>query len=218
MIKRIVFFCCSFFVMIAFFGLAGWQNQVVFASSLTKVRDLQIIKKEERLIIISWRRVTTAKKYQIYLLDENKVLIKKMFSQKTKKNIKNLTPATTYYLKIRAVNKKQHGSFSKLLRVKTKAAEESDDGNTDAGEEVQTYDIDISNFAFNPDSLTIIVGDTVRWTNNDSVGHTATQTNGTFNSGTLTSGETFTYTFAQAGSYTYYCALHPSMTATISVQ
>ena len=80
--------------------------------------------------------------------------------------------------------------------------------------------VTIQNFAFTPGSLTISVGDSVTWTNKDSTAHTATSTSGpaSFNSGTLNPGAQFTFTFTTAGTYSYHCSFHPSMTATITVQ
>jgi plastocyanin len=80
-----------------------------------------------------------------------------------------------------------------------------------------TYDVDIAGFAFDPDTLTIVVGDTVRWTNSDAAPHTATSNTGVFDSGTLATGDQFSYTFDQVGSYPYFCSIHPSMTAVITV-
>lgn len=78
--------------------------------------------------------------------------------------------------------------------------------------------VTISNFAFSPATLTVKVGTKVTWTNNDSVAHTATADQGAFNSPTLETGSTYSFTFTKAGTYTYHCAIHSYMTATIVVQ
>lgn len=78
--------------------------------------------------------------------------------------------------------------------------------------------VTIANFAFGPESLTIAVGDSVTWTNQDSAGHTVTADDGSFKSGTLATGDTFSQTFSAAGTYAYHCAIHPKMKATIVVQ
>src|SRR5579883_1778903 len=75
--------------------------------------------------------------------------------------------------------------------------------------------ISIANFAFSPSSLTVKAGTKVTWTNNDSVTHTVTEGNGAFNSGDLAPGSSFSFTFSKAGTYSYHCSIHPSMTATI---
>lgn len=77
--------------------------------------------------------------------------------------------------------------------------------------------ISIVNFAFSPQSVTVTVGTKVTWTNNDSVTHTVTADGGAFNQ-MLAPGSTFSFTFTKAGTYSYHCSIHPSMTATIVVQ
>lgn len=82
------------------------------------------------------------------------------------------------------------------------------------------HNINIQNMAYSPSSITITQGDILIWTNLDSVGHTVTADGSTplFNSGTLTNGQTYTLTGLSAGTYTYHCQPHPSMTGTIIVQ
>jgi len=66
--------------------------------------------------------------------------------------------------------------------------------------------------------LSIKVGTTVTWTNKDAVAHTVTSDDGTsFNSGNLANGQTLSFTFNTPGSWTYHCAIHPSMKGTITV-
>jgi plastocyanin len=77
--------------------------------------------------------------------------------------------------------------------------------------------VTIQNFAFNPSPLTVPVGSTVTWTNGDSTAHTTTSDNGTWDSGALSQGASFSFTFSQAGTYTYHCAIHPYMSGTIIV-
>jgi plastocyanin len=79
------------------------------------------------------------------------------------------------------------------------------------------WEVEIENFAFNPNSLNINVGDMVEWRNRDSFSHTATSDDGVWDSGLLGFDQTYTYTFTLAGNYPYHCTLHPSMTAAISV-
>ena len=79
--------------------------------------------------------------------------------------------------------------------------------------------VDIANFAFSPASVTIAKGTTVTWTNKDSASHTVTSTTGAtaFASGTIAAGKSFANTFDVAGTWTYKCYFHPSMTATVIV-
>ena len=76
--------------------------------------------------------------------------------------------------------------------------------------------VTIAGFAFSPQTITIDVGDSVTWTNNDDVDHTATGSG--FDTSTITSGGgTATVTFDTAGTFAYACAIHPSMTGTVVV-
>ena len=77
--------------------------------------------------------------------------------------------------------------------------------------------VSIVNMSFQPASLTINVGQTVTWTNNDTMAHTVTSDTGVWNSGTLNPGASFSFTFTTPGTYTYHCAFHGSMTGTIVV-
>jgi plastocyanin len=78
--------------------------------------------------------------------------------------------------------------------------------------------VTIKDFAFEPTSITIAPGSTVTWTNQDTVGHTATADDGAFDSRTMGSGATFSETFSSPGTYQYHCTIHPAMKATIVVQ
>jgi plastocyanin len=76
----------------------------------------------------------------------------------------------------------------------------------------------IQGFAFSPAKLTVPIGTTVTWTNMDTAGHTVTSDNGAWpDSGTIDNGKSFSFTFKKAGKFTYHCAVHPSMVASITV-
>ncbi|MBI5072001.1 cupredoxin family copper-binding protein [Candidatus Falkowbacteria bacterium] len=79
-----------------------------------------------------------------------------------------------------------------------------------------TVTVDIRNFVFDPANLTVNAGTTVKWENYDSVGHKIAGTG--FDSNQLNQGDSYSFTFNQAGTYDYHCAIHPSMTGTITVQ
>lgn len=78
--------------------------------------------------------------------------------------------------------------------------------------------IGIENFNFVPADITVPVGATVTWTNHDDVPHTATSSQSAFDSKTLDPDGTYSFTFDKPGTYTYFCAIHPFMTARITVQ
>jgi plastocyanin len=77
--------------------------------------------------------------------------------------------------------------------------------------------VDIQNFAFSPDTLSVPAGTTVTWTNLDSTAHTVTADNGAFNSDDLPTGQTYSFTFNTPGTYAYHCSIHPYMTGTVTV-
>ena len=75
----------------------------------------------------------------------------------------------------------------------------------------------IKNFAFDPATLNVQTGTKVTWINQDSNTHRVVSNNGAFESGDLTNGQSYSFTFNQAGNYPYYCSIHPSMKGTIVV-
>ena len=76
----------------------------------------------------------------------------------------------------------------------------------------------IQNFTFNPNPLTVPVGTTVTWMNQDPVPHTATARNGAFDTGTIAPGTSKALTMNTAGSFEYFCKIHPRMVARLIVQ
>jgi len=76
--------------------------------------------------------------------------------------------------------------------------------------------VTVVDFGFNPDAIKVKVGTTVTWTNTG-VTHTVTADKGLFDSGMFKSGETFSFTFAKGGTFTYHCAIHSSMRGTVTV-
>ena len=85
--------------------------------------------------------------------------------------------------------------------------------------QAKSYAVKIQNYAYSPATITVAVGDTITWTNYDTAPHTVTVSDGPvkFNSPNLEQGQTFSYTFTQAGTYNYYCAVHPDMKASVTV-
>jgi plastocyanin len=78
-------------------------------------------------------------------------------------------------------------------------------------------DVKIDNFSFGPQIVTVPVGATVTWTNHDDIPHTVVSTEGVFKSKVRDTDEKFSYTFDKAGTYPYYCTIHPKMTGQILV-
>jgi plastocyanin len=81
-----------------------------------------------------------------------------------------------------------------------------------------TAEIKIDNFSFGPQTVTVPVGTTVTWINRDDIPHTSASTEGVFKSKVMDTDEKFSYTFSKAGTYPYYCTIHPKMTGTVVVK
>jgi plastocyanin len=86
------------------------------------------------------------------------------------------------------------------------------------GPDFKPASVAIENFAFSPATLTVPIGTTVTWTNNDSAAHTVTSRTQAFDSGKLSQGQSYSFTFNQKGDFEYYCTFHPNMTGKVSVE
>ncbi len=80
------------------------------------------------------------------------------------------------------------------------------------------HEVLIEDFEFKPATLQISVGDTVTWINMDSAAHTATSSDEGFDSGSLSKGESFSFTFEEEGIFGYICTFHPYMEGEITVE
>jgi plastocyanin len=84
---------------------------------------------------------------------------------------------------------------------------------------IKTASVGIKNFLFNPVTLTVKTGTKVTWVNDDVVSHTVTSDSGNvLNSGTLSPGQSYSFTFTSEGTFNYYCTLHPMMKGKIIVK
>ena len=81
-----------------------------------------------------------------------------------------------------------------------------------------TAEVKIDNFSFGPATLTVAPGTTVTWINRDDIPHTVVSTDSVFKSKVLDTDEKFSFTFTKAGTYPYFCSIHPKMTATVVVK
>jgi plastocyanin len=77
--------------------------------------------------------------------------------------------------------------------------------------------VDISNLEYDPDPVRVEAGGKVIWLNEDSVAHTATADDGSFDTGEIEEGKLKSETFKQPGTYAYHCEIHPQMHGTIEV-
>ncbi len=89
---------------------------------------------------------------------------------------------------------------------------------TASAEVVSGPHVVIDNFTFTPNTLTVTVGMTVTWVNQDDTPHRVASTDNVFASDALDTGDRYTYRFTAPGTYRYYCSIHPKMTGTIIVQ
>jgi plastocyanin len=81
----------------------------------------------------------------------------------------------------------------------------------------RTASIRIANFDFGPAALTVPAGTTVTWTNNDDDAHSVVADNKAFRSAPLDTGDSYSFTFAAAGTYAYHCGPHPQMVGKVVV-
>ena len=79
------------------------------------------------------------------------------------------------------------------------------------------YQVNIQDFSFEPDTVSVPVGATVTWTNKDEEPHTVFSNDDVFKSRALDTDEKFSFKFTKAGTYKYFCSVHPKMVATIEV-
>jgi plastocyanin len=77
--------------------------------------------------------------------------------------------------------------------------------------------VEIGDFSFSPRTIDVPVGSELAWENTDPTPHTVTARDGVFDSGTLDPGSRFAATFDRAGTFAYFCQIHPTMTGSIRV-
>jgi plastocyanin len=84
----------------------------------------------------------------------------------------------------------------------------------------EASEVKIDNFSFGPATLTVPVGTNVTWANRDDIPHTVVSTDDpkAFKSKVLDTDEKFSFTFSKAGTYPYFCSIHPKMTGKVVVQ
>ena len=78
--------------------------------------------------------------------------------------------------------------------------------------------VKIGNFTFGPQALTVAPGTTVTWVNDDDIPHTVAASDKSFRSKVLDTGDRFSMSFANPGTYEYFCSIHPHMTGKVVVK
>ena len=79
-------------------------------------------------------------------------------------------------------------------------------------------EVKIDNFSFSPATITVPVGAQVTWTNRDDIPHNVATDDASIKSKVLDTNENFTFTFSKAGTYQYFCSIHPKMKGTVIVK
>ncbi|MFL5833501.1 MAG: cupredoxin family copper-binding protein [Solirubrobacterales bacterium] len=86
-----------------------------------------------------------------------------------------------------------------------------------SGEASKSEKVEIVEFTYQPDPVVVQVGGKVIWQNQDTAPHTATADDGSFDTGTIEKGKIGSETFKEAGTFTYFCEIHPTMHGTVEV-
>ena len=86
-----------------------------------------------------------------------------------------------------------------------------------SGEASKSEKVDIVEFTYQPDPVVVQAGGKVIWQNQDTAPHTATADDGSFDTGTIEKGKIGSETFKEAGTFTYFCEIHPTMHGTVEV-
>lgn len=99
----------------------------------------------------------------------------------------------------------------------TESAESTESEPAPSGEASKSEKVDIVEFTYQPDPVVVQVGGKVIWQNEDTAPHTATADDGSFDTGTIEKGKIGSETFKEAGTFTYFCEIHPTMHGTVEV-
>jgi amicyanin len=116
------------------------------------------------------------------------------------------------------------GDSAQQTTEQTTEAEATTEATTEGGEPSgETVEVGMQDIKFDPDQVSVPVGGTVKWTNNEAVPHDVTKESGpgadfSSGNGNLQEGDTFEQTFADAGTVEYVCTVHPGMTGTVEVE
>ena len=99
----------------------------------------------------------------------------------------------------------------------TEAMESTESEPAPSGEASKSEKVDIVEFTYQPDPVVVQVGGKVIWQNQDTAPHTATADDDSFDTGTIEKGKIGSETFKEAGTFTYFCEIHPTMKGTVEV-
>ncbi len=129
-----------------------------------------------------------------------------------------LAAGGVYYFANKHDDSSNSGTTSNNSSSQTTTTPNESQSSSDAAAQA-TDKVTIADMAFSPAHITVKKGTTVTWTNQDSVAHTVTETDGQDgpDSQTLGEGQSYTFTFDTAGTFKYDCSIHPSMIGTVTV-
>ena len=99
----------------------------------------------------------------------------------------------------------------------TEETESTESEPAPSGEASKSEKVDIVEFTYQPDPVVVGVGGKVIWQNQDTAPHTATADDGSFDTGTIEKGKIGSETFKEAGTFTYFCEIHPTMHGSVEV-
>jgi len=99
----------------------------------------------------------------------------------------------------------------------TESAESTESEPAPSGEAAKSEKVDIVEFTYQPDPVVVQAGGKVTWQNQDAAPHTATADDGSFDTGTIEKGKIGSETFKEAGTFTYFCEIHPTMHGSVEV-
>ena len=109
------------------------------------------------------------------------------------------------------------GGGATTTETESTAPEQGGNASAPSGDAVRSAKVEIVEFTYEPDPVTIEEGGKVTWINRDSAPHTATADDGSFDTETLEEGKLKSETFKEAGNYPYFCEIHPDMRGTVEV-
>lgn len=115
-------------------------------------------------------------------------------------------------------NRKTCTAFTVLLAVAALAFMAGPTRARSEETKAQGMEVRVDNFTFSPETLTVKANSKVTWVNKDDIPHVIASTDGLFKSKALDTDQDYSYTFTKAGTYSYYCAIHPKMVGKIVVQ
>lgn len=128
-------------------------------------------------------------------------------------NVRKVAKVTSLFIAVSAVG----FLLSACSSAKPTTAQTNQNSSSSATSQPAANAVTIQNMAFTPNNVTVKVGQTVSWSNQDAVAHTVTSNTSAFESGNLARGKTYSFTFTKTGTFPYYCAIHPSMTGQVTV-